>query len=33
MAIKLNKGFSLLPEAYIDYADMFNLNKAIKLQT
>jgi hypothetical protein len=33
MAIKLNKGFSTLPEAYADYANIFNLSKAAKLQT
>jgi hypothetical protein len=33
MAIKLDKGFSILPETYADYADIFNLNKAAKLQT
>jgi hypothetical protein len=31
MAIELDKGFSTLFEAYADYADMFNLNKAAKL--
>jgi hypothetical protein len=33
MAIKLDKGFFTLPEAYADYANMFNPNKAVKLQT
>jgi hypothetical protein len=33
MAIKLDKDFSTLPEAYADYADVFNPNKAAKLQT
>jgi hypothetical protein len=33
MAIELDKGFSSLPEAYTDYTDIFNLNKAVKLQT
>jgi hypothetical protein len=30
--IKLDKGFSTLPEAYADYADVFNFGKAVKLQ-
>jgi hypothetical protein len=29
--IELDKGFSLLPEAYADYANVFNLGKAVKL--
>jgi hypothetical protein len=31
--IKLDKSSATLPEAYADYADIFNLNKAVKLQT
>jgi hypothetical protein len=31
MAIKLNKGSSSLPEAYADYSDIFNFDKAAKL--
>jgi hypothetical protein len=33
MIIELNKGFFTLPEAYADYADVFNFNKIAKLQT
>jgi hypothetical protein len=33
MTIELDKGFSTLPEAYTDYADMFDPGKAAKLQT
>jgi hypothetical protein len=33
IAIKLDKGFSILPEIYTDYANMFNPGKAAKLQT
>jgi hypothetical protein len=33
MTIKLDKDFFTLPEAYADYANVFNLNKAAKLQT
>jgi hypothetical protein len=33
MAIELDKDSFLLPEAYADYTDMFNLSKAAKLQT
>jgi hypothetical protein len=33
MIIELNKGFFTLPEAYTDYADIFNPDKAAKLQT
>jgi hypothetical protein len=33
MAIKLDKGSFTLPEAYADYANMFNSDKAAKLQT
>jgi hypothetical protein len=29
----LNKGFFILPEAYADYTNVFNSNKAAKLQT
>jgi hypothetical protein len=31
MAIKLDKGFSILPEAYADYVNVFDLSKAAKL--
>jgi hypothetical protein len=31
--IKLNKNSFTLPEAYANYADIFNLNKTTKLQT
>jgi hypothetical protein len=31
MAIKLDKDSFILPEAYADYADMFNPNKTVKL--
>jgi hypothetical protein len=31
IAIKLDKGSFSLPEAYADYADIFNLNKTTKL--
>jgi hypothetical protein len=31
ITIKLDKGFSLLPEAYTDYSNMFNPGKAAKL--
>jgi hypothetical protein len=31
MTIKLDKNSFTLPEAYADYADMFNLNKTAKL--
>jgi hypothetical protein len=31
--IELDKDSSLLPEAYADYSNMFNSNKAAKLQT
>jgi hypothetical protein len=31
IAIKLDKGFFILPEVYADYADVFNLGKAVKL--
>jgi hypothetical protein len=30
--IKLDKGSSSLPKAYADYSDVFNPNKAVKLQ-
>jgi hypothetical protein len=33
IAIKLNKGFFILPKTYADYADMFNPSKTVKLQT
>jgi hypothetical protein len=33
ITIKLDKDSSLLPEAYADYTDVFNLDKAVKLQT
>jgi hypothetical protein len=33
MAIELDKGSSTLPEAYADYANIFNPNKTAKLQT
>jgi hypothetical protein len=33
MTIELDKDSFTLPEAYADYANMFNLNKAAKLQT
>jgi hypothetical protein len=31
--IELDKGSFTLPETYADYTDMFNFNKAVKLQT
>jgi hypothetical protein len=31
MVIELDKDSSLLPEAYADYANMFNLGKTAKL--
>jgi hypothetical protein len=33
MIIKLDKDSFTLPEAYADYVNVFNLNKAAKLQT
>jgi hypothetical protein len=33
MVIELDKGFFILPEAYTDYANVFNFSKAVKLQT
>jgi hypothetical protein len=33
MTIKLDKDSFTLPEAYADYANIFNFNKAVKLQT
>jgi hypothetical protein len=33
MAIKLDKDSFTLPETYADYANIFNFNKAAKLQT
>ena len=33
MAIKLDKGSFTLLEAYADYVNVFNLSKAVKLQT
>jgi hypothetical protein len=33
ITIKLDKGFFILPEAYTDYVNMFNPDKAAKLQT
>jgi hypothetical protein len=33
IAIKLDKDSSTLPEAYADYTDIFNFDKATKLQT
>jgi hypothetical protein len=33
MTIELNKGSSILPEAYADYTNVFNFNKTAKLQT
>jgi hypothetical protein len=33
IAIELNKDSFSLPEAYADYANVFNLSKAVKLQT
>jgi hypothetical protein len=31
IAIELNKGFFTLPKVYVNYADVFNLNKTAKL--
>jgi hypothetical protein len=33
MIIELDKGSFTLPEAYADYANVFNPSKAVKLQT